>query len=79
MCGIAGEIAFNGRTASQEAVLDMMGAMTSRGPDGRGTWHAGWVALGHQRLSIIDLSSGGAQPMLDDGGLALTFNGCIYN
>jgi asparagine synthase (glutamine-hydrolysing) len=56
-----------------------MGAMTSRGPDGRGTWHAGWVALGHQRLSIIDLSSGGTQPMLDDGGLAITFNGCIYN
>ncbi|ADX74086.1 asparagine synthase, glutamine-hydrolyzing [Pseudarthrobacter phenanthrenivorans Sphe3] len=79
MCGIAGEIAFNGRTASQEAVLEMMGEMTSRGPDGRGTWHAGWVALGHQRLSIIDLSSAGAQPMLEEGGLAVTFNGCIYN
>ena len=79
MCGIAGEIAFNGRRASQEAVLDIMGAMTSRGPDGRGTWEAGWVALGHQRLSIIDLSAAGAQPMVDDGGLAITFNGCIYN
>lgn len=79
MCGIAGEIAFNGRRASQEAVLDIMGAMTSRGPDGRGTWEAGWVALGHQRLSIIDLSTAGAQPMVDDGGLAITFNGCIYN
>jgi asparagine synthase (glutamine-hydrolysing) len=80
MCGIAGEIAFNGKTASREPVLAMMGAMTSRGPDGRGIWDdAGWVALGHQRLSIIDLSSAGAQPMLDDGGLALTFNGCIYN
>lgn len=53
--------------------------MTSRGPDGRGTWEAGWVALGHQRLSIIDLSTAGAQPMVDDGGLAITFNGCIYN
>jgi asparagine synthase (glutamine-hydrolysing) len=79
MCGIAGEIAFNGRTASREAVLEMMGAMVSRGPDGRGTWHAGWVALGHQRLSIIDLSAAGAQPMLEEGGLAITFNGCIYN
>jgi asparagine synthase (glutamine-hydrolysing) len=79
MCGIAGEIAFNGRQASPEAVLKMMGAMTSRGPDGRGTWEAGWVALGHQRLSIIDLSEAGAQPMVDDGGLAVTFNGCIYN
>jgi asparagine synthase (glutamine-hydrolysing) len=79
MCGIAGEIAFNGRRASQESVLKMMGAMTSRGPDGRGTWDAGWVALGHQRLSIIDLSQAGAQPMVDDGGVAVTFNGCIYN
>ena len=79
MCGIAGEIAFNGRQASTEAVLDIMGAMTSRGPDGRGTWEAGWVALGHQRLSIIDLSEAGAQPMVDDGGLTITYNGCIYN
>jgi asparagine synthase (glutamine-hydrolysing) len=79
MCGIAGEIAFNGRQASPEAVLKIMGAMTSRGPDGRGMWEAGWVALGHQRLSIIDLSEAGAQPMVDDGGLAITFNGCIYN
>jgi asparagine synthase (glutamine-hydrolysing) len=79
MCGIAGEIAFNGRQASTEAVLDIMGAMTSRGPDGRGTWEAGWVALGHQRLSIIDLSEAGAQPMVDDGGLTISFNGCIYN
>lgn len=79
MCGIGGEIAFNGRRASQGAVLKIMAAMTSRGPDGRGTWDAGWVVLGHQRLSIIDLSEAGAQPMEDDGGLAVTFNGCIYN
>ena len=79
MCGIAGEIAFSGRRASRDTVLDMMGAMTSRGPDGRGTWDAGWVAMGHQRLSIIDLSPAGAQPMVDDGKVAITFNGCIYN
>ncbi|WP_458116005.1 N-acetylglutaminylglutamine amidotransferase [Arthrobacter sp. D2-10] len=79
MCGIAGEIAFHGRRASKEPVLDMMNAMRSRGPDGRGTWDAGWVALGHQRLSIIDLSQAGAQPMEDEGGIAVTFNGCIYN
>jgi asparagine synthase (glutamine-hydrolysing) len=79
MCGIAGEIAFYGRRASRDSVLDMMGAMTSRGPDGRGTWDAGWVALGHQRLSIIDLSQAGAQPMVDEKHLAITFNGCIYN
>ncbi|WP_309073969.1 N-acetylglutaminylglutamine amidotransferase [Paenarthrobacter sp.] len=79
MCGIAGEIAFSGRRASRDSVLDMMGAMTSRGPDGRGTWDAGWVAMGHQRLSIIDLSPAGTQPMVDDGNVAITFNGCIYN
>lgn len=79
MCGIAGEIAFNGRRASREPVLDMLDAMTSRGPDGRGTWDGGWVALGHQRLSIIDLSRTGAQPMVDEGGVAVSFNGCIYN
>jgi asparagine synthase (glutamine-hydrolysing) len=80
MCGIAGEVAFNGAKASLEPVIKMMAAMTSRGPDGEGTWDAGWVALGHQRLSIIDLSEAGAQPMVDDeAGLALTFNGCIYN
>ncbi|HSU72203.1 MAG TPA: N-acetylglutaminylglutamine amidotransferase [Micrococcaceae bacterium] len=78
MCGIAGEIAFNGRRASREPVLAMMSAMAARGPDGRGTWDAGWVVLGHQRLSIIDLSEAGAQPMLDDD-VAITFNGCIYN
>jgi asparagine synthase (glutamine-hydrolysing) len=79
MCGIAGEIAFNGRAASGEAVLKIMGAMASRGPDGRGHWNGGWVALGHRRLSIIDLSEAGAQPMEDDGGLTVVFNGCIYN
>jgi asparagine synthase (glutamine-hydrolysing) len=79
MCGIAGEIAFSGRRASREPVLEMMGAMTCRGPDGHGTWDAGWVALGHQRLSIIDPSPAGAQPMVDQGGIAITFNGCIYN
>ncbi|UUL77484.1 hypothetical protein NG819_08505 [Pseudarthrobacter sp. Fe7] len=79
MCGIAGEIAFNGRAASGEAVLKIMEAMASRGPDGRGSWNGGWVALGHRRLSVIDLSDAAAQPMEDDGGLAIAFNGCIYN
>ncbi|WP_458106505.1 N-acetylglutaminylglutamine amidotransferase [Arthrobacter sp. R3-55] len=78
MCGIAGEIAFSGRRASRDSVLEMMGAMTSRGPDGHGTRDDGWVVLGHQRLSIIDLSPAGAQPMVD-GHVAITFNGCIYN
>jgi len=54
--------------------------MTPRGPDAAGVWSQGRVALGHRRLSIIDLSEAGAQPMVDsDLGLAVCWNGCIYN
>ena len=54
--------------------------MTSRGPDADGVVAHGPVALGHRRLAIIDLSTRGAQPMVDaDLGLTLVFNGCIYN
>jgi asparagine synthase (glutamine-hydrolysing) len=58
----------------------MVGAMTPRGPDAAGVWSQGRVALGHRRLRIIDLSEAGAQPMVDsDLGLAVCWNGCIYN
>ncbi len=56
--------------------------MAARGPDGEGLWvdPDGRAALAHRRLSIIDLSEGGAQPMAsDDGALVLSFNGEIYN
>ena len=54
--------------------------MESRGPDSDGVVARGPIALGHRRLSIIDLSARGAQPMVDsDLGLTLVFNGCIYN
>ncbi len=56
--------------------------MTARGPDGKGEWFSpdGRVGLGHRRLSIIDLSDRGAQPMASpDAGLIVTFNGEIYN
>src|SRR5262249_8230304 len=56
--------------------------MTSRGPDGAGNWfdEKRRVGLGHRRLSIIDLSQGGAQPMLwKERKLAIVFNGEIYN
>jgi asparagine synthase (glutamine-hydrolysing) len=79
MCGIAGEIATDGR-ADDAAVARMTEAMAARGPDAAGCWTAGWVALGHRRLSIIDLSAAGSQPMVDrERGLAVVFNGCIYN
>ena len=80
MCGICGEIRWDGQAADVGAVARMAGAMTSRGPDADGVVAHGPVALGHRRLSIIDLSARGAQPMVDaDLGLTLVFNGCIYN
>jgi asparagine synthase (glutamine-hydrolysing) len=79
MCGIAGEIRFDG-WADVEAVARMTNALSLRGPDGAGVHAAGRVALGHRRLKIIDLSERGAQPMVrPDLGLAAVFNGCIYN
>ncbi|TDX81034.1 asparagine synthase (glutamine-hydrolysing) [Rathayibacter sp. PhB151] len=80
MCGIAGEIRFDGARADIGAVDRMTGCLVHRGPDGDGLWAAGPVALGHRRLAIIDLSAAGAQPMVDAAlGLTIVFNGCIYN
>ena len=80
MCGICGEIRFDGQSADVAAVARMTRAMESRGPDSDGVVAHGPIALGHRRLSIIDLSVRGAQPMVDsDLGLTLVFNGCIYN
>ncbi|GAA4049477.1 N-acetylglutaminylglutamine amidotransferase [Agromyces indicus] len=80
MCGITGELAFGGGRADPERVDRMSTAQAERGPDGDGLWHDGWAALGHRRLTVIDLSDQSAQPMVDEpSGLALVFNGCIYN
>jgi asparagine synthase (glutamine-hydrolysing) len=58
----------------------MAESMTPRGPDSAGVWSQGRVALGHRRLKIIDLSEAGGQPMVDSElGLAVCWNGCIYN
>ena len=80
MCGIAGELDFTGNRADLPTVKRMMDCMNGRGPDDSGIWGRDWVAFGHRRLEIIDLSERGAQPMVDDElGLAIVFNGCIYN
>ncbi|MFC7275453.1 N-acetylglutaminylglutamine amidotransferase [Paractinoplanes rhizophilus] len=80
MCGIAGEIRFDGGPPDGEAVRRMLPRLESRGPDGEGYFERGPVAFGHRRLSIIDLSDTGRQPMTDPQlGLTLVFNGCIYN
>ncbi|MEU4242272.1 N-acetylglutaminylglutamine amidotransferase [Actinoplanes sp. NPDC026619] len=80
MCGIAGEIRYDGNAADEGAIRRMLPCLESRGPDGEGLFRRGPVAFGHRRLKIIDLSEAGGQPMTDDElGLTLVFNGCIYN
>jgi len=80
MCGIAGEVDFVDGAPSVERVALAMAVQAPRGPDGQGIWDCGWAVLGHRRLSIVDLSDRGAQPMVDEAaGAAIVFNGCIYN
>src|SRR3954449_5916359 len=80
MCGIAGEIRWDGADADVIAVTKMTKAVRRRGPDDSGIWASGPVALGHRRLAIIDPSTQAKQPMTDsDLGLTIAFNGCIYN
>jgi asparagine synthase (glutamine-hydrolysing) len=75
MCGIAGII---GSQANVDTVNAMTNLLRHRGPDGDGIWSAPGVVLGHRRLSIIDLSHAGDQPMTL-GPHVLTYNGEIYN
>jgi asparagine synthase (glutamine-hydrolysing) len=80
VCGATGEVRLDGQTPDVGAVSAMAEAMAPRGPDGAGVWSQGRVALGHRRLKIIDLTEAGGQPMVDsDLGLAVCWNGCIYN
>ena len=80
MCGIAGEVRFDGRDADVGAVARINEAMHRRGPDGTGVHAMGRAAFGHRRLKILDLSECGAQPMVDNElGLTTVFNGLIYN
>lgn len=82
MCGIAGFCTLDGTPLPPEAegwLEDMTRTLAHRGPDGQGLWVRGGVALGHRRLSIIDLAAG-AQPMSDaEGRATVVFNGEIYN
>ncbi|RQX18483.1 N-acetylglutaminylglutamine amidotransferase [Micromonospora ureilytica] len=80
MCGFGGEFRLDGAPADLAAVERMLSDLTPRGPDGEGRWQQGPAALVHRRLRIIDLSDAGAQPMVDpELGLAMVFNGCVYN
>lgn len=80
MCGIAGELRWDGECPDPAAMGRMLYALARRGPDGEGQWRQGPVALGHRRLAIIDLSERSRQPMCDERlGLTLVFNGTLYN
>lgn len=80
MCGIAGYFSF--QHTNRSTIDQMVRALARRGPNGEGVWTdpAAGIALGHTRLSIIDLSSAGRQPMTHaEGRFWITFNGEIYN
>lgn len=80
MCGIAGILNFDRSPVDDHVLGRMTTALAHRGPDGAGVWSGGHVGLGHRRLSIIDLSTAAAQPMVLDGGrFVLTYNGEVYN
>jgi asparagine synthase (glutamine-hydrolysing) len=81
MCGIAGALAREPDGRAPEGAVELAAAaMVHRGPDGFGFFHHGPVALAHRRLSIIDLSDAGRQPMTnEDGQIAIVVNGEIYN
>ncbi len=80
MCGICGEIRFDGNPGSVERVFKMGEQLNPRGPNGIGHFSQNHVAFGHRRLKIIDLSEASQQPLVDSElGLTLVFNGIIYN
>jgi asparagine synthase (glutamine-hydrolysing) len=82
MCGIAGVVGTRRGSIDEQRLLRMRDTMAHRGPDGDGSWldATGEVGLAHRRLSIVDLSEAGAQPMAtEDGTLQLVYNGEIYN
>lgn len=80
MCGITGIINFRGEPVSPATLRKMTDAIVHRGPDGEGFFIDRCAGLGHRRLSIIDLSPAGHQPMISaDGRFAVTYNGEVYN
>ena len=82
MCGISGWFLEPGGHRDPHSLAALAGALAHRGPDDRGSYHdpERGIALAHNRLSIIDLSAAGHQPMLsDDGATVLVYNGELYN
>lgn len=80
MCGVAGVINLDNRLVEPADLRRMTDSIQHRGPDGEGHWQEDNVGIGHRRLSIIDLSDSGSQPMVSlDGRYVLSYNGELYN
>jgi asparagine synthase (glutamine-hydrolysing) len=80
MCGIAIMVGLRGAPIEAPVVRKMTRALVHRGPDAEGHYSSEWVGFGFRRLSILDLSPSGHQPMVsDDGETVVVFNGEIYN
>lgn len=80
MCGITGIYKINKQPVSQQEVKQLTNALAHRGPDGEGVYVDDNLGLGHRRLSILDLSTKGSQPMISkNNDWVIVFNGCIYN
>ena len=80
MCGVVGLINFDGKPVKREFLKKMTDSIAHRGPDGVGHWVEQNIGLGHRRLTIIDTSPAGHQPMVSaDQRYVLSYNGEIYN
>ena len=80
MCGIAGEIRFDGEPVDVAALSRMNERQQPRGPDGQGLQVSDRFGFGHRRLKIMDLSEAAQQPMFDPAlGAGIVFNGAVYN
>ena len=81
MCGISGILSPNPNNVSKQRLQAMTDSINHRGPQGQGFWvnEGNTVGFGHRRLSIIDLSSAGSQPMHYMNRYTITYNGEIYN
>ena len=80
MCGISGTFGFSNPLVDEDTLRKMTRTLAHRGPDDNGIFIKNNVGLGHTRLSILDLSSEGHQPMKSvDGSVTLIYNGELYN
>ena len=78
MCGIAGY--YNQKGVDQDTLVKMNKILSHRGPDDEGIWRSDYIGFAHTRLSILDLSQNGRQPMQSQSGrYTIIFNGEIYN